>query len=171
MTWPRVDRLCRSGTDGSGAGGQRALPVGAVAGVHSIGLIIHGALGGLLFLLWLWVIFDVIATDSVLVRNLPKATWLFFTIFIPVVGVMAWIALGRPEGAGLSVGGQRRLPYGYDPGRTARTRVIGLEDSDQWQPNRTSSRPSSVRDEDDTRAEAPDPDADGDDSAEDGRLR
>lgn len=111
------------------------------------GLIVHGAFGGFLLLLWLWAVFDVIATDSILVRNLPKGTWLFLTVFVPFVGVMAWIALGRPFGAGLSLGGQRRLRYEYDPSRTAGTSVRGLEDSDQWRPNRTASLPSSMQEE------------------------
>lgn len=113
----------------------------------SFGLIVHGAFGGLIMLLWLWSVFDVVATDGLLVRNLPKGTWLFLTVFVPVVGVMAWIALGRPEGAGLSLGGQRRLRYEYDPARTAQTRVLGPEDSDSWRPNRTSSLPSSMQGE------------------------
>lgn len=58
--------------------------------------------GGLLALmvlaLWVYCILDVIATDDSAVRNLPKMLWLFVVIFIPTVGSVAWLILGRPQG-------------------------------------------------------------------------
>jgi hypothetical protein len=79
-----------------------------------------GVVGLLLLGLWLFAIFDVIATDSALCRNLPKALWLILVIIIPDVGSIAWLVLGRPVNAG------------YRPGDTtyrAPRRAIGPEDS------------------------------------------
>jgi hypothetical protein len=46
--------------------------------------------------LWLYCIFDVIASDEALVRNLPRTLWLILVIFLPTIGSVAWLALG-PE--------------------------------------------------------------------------
>jgi Phospholipase_D-nuclease N-terminal len=72
-----------------------------------------------LLALWVFCIFDVIATDDVLVRNLPKALWLLIVIFLPDIGSLAWLLLGRPVYAGWRPGDTTR--------RTPR-RVIGPED-------------------------------------------
>lgn len=113
-----------------------------------IAVIIPGATGGFLLLFWLWALFDVISTDSLLVRNLPKGTWLFVVLGLSIIGAMAWLALGRPEGAGLSLGGQRRLPYEYNPERTAGSRVVGMEDSDGWSGGSARSLPTSMQADD-----------------------
>lgn len=63
-----------------------------------------GILALLLFLLWVYCIFDVISTDETLVRNMPKVLWLIIVIFLPTVGSVAWLVLGRPERAGLKPG-------------------------------------------------------------------
>lgn len=51
-------------------------------------------------------VFDVIATDAGRVRNLPKIPWLFIVLLFPPIGGIAWLLLGRPEGAGFAVGGE-----------------------------------------------------------------
>jgi hypothetical protein len=62
---------------------------------------------GLAFLaLWVWAIFDVIATDSSLCRNLPKPLWLVLVLFLPDIGSIAWLLLGRPQYASFVPGGQ-----------------------------------------------------------------
>lgn len=71
--------------------------------------------------LWLYCIFDVIASDETLVRNLPRTLWLLIVIFLPTVGAVAWLALGRPLCAGWRPGDTRRRP--------APRRPIGPEDS------------------------------------------
>jgi hypothetical protein len=77
--------------------------------------------------LWLYCIFDVIASDDVLVRNLPKGMWLLIVIFLPDVGSLAWLLLGRPMYAGWRPG---------DTTRRAPRRVIGPEDRDDFPTNR-----------------------------------
>ncbi len=81
---------------------------------------------------WIFAIFDSIATDSALVRNLPKVTWVFLVLLFGPIGALAWLGFGRPTFAG------------WRPGDTSmRTprRVVGPEDSDQW----THSRPPMAR--------------------------
>ena len=77
----------------------------------------------ILLALWVYCILDVIATDDVLVRNLSKGVWLLIVIFLPDIGSLAWLLLGRP------------LYAGWRPGDTARRtpkRVIGPEDRDDF---------------------------------------
>jgi hypothetical protein len=112
------------------------------------GLIVHGAGAILMLLFWTWAILDVIATDTLLPQHLPKGTWLFLVVFVPVVGAFAWLALGRPVGAGISLGGQKRLPYEYNPDRREYTQVRGLEDSAEWQSARSRSAPSATTEPD-----------------------
>lgn len=64
--------------------------------------------GGLVALallaLWIYCIVDVISTDESLIRNLPKLVWLIIVIFLPTVGSIVWLLLGRPERAGFAPG-------------------------------------------------------------------
>lgn len=78
-----------------------------------------GLIGFALIALWIYCIFDVIATDDALVRNLPKMIWLIIVVFLPTIGSIAWLALGRPVFAGWRPGDST--------GRQTR-RVVGPED-------------------------------------------
>jgi hypothetical protein len=71
--------------------------------------------------LWLYCIFDVIASEEALVRNLPRTLWLILVIFLPTIGSVAWLALGRPLYASWRPGDTRRRP----PPRRA---ALGPED-------------------------------------------
>jgi hypothetical protein len=86
-------------------------------------LAIPGFLGLVVTLLWIYCILDVIATESILVRNLPKMAWLLIVIFVPTVGSIAWLALGRPPYAGWRPG-----DTGTRPAASARPRAVGPED-------------------------------------------
>ena len=81
--------------------------------------------GIILLGLWLYCIFDVIASEEMLIRNLPKTLWLLIVIFLPDVGSLAWLLLGRP------------LFAGWRPGdtsvRTSRA-IRGPEDRADWAP-------------------------------------
>jgi hypothetical protein len=66
-------------------------------------------LGGGLFALvalalWVYCILDVVSTDESLMRNLPKIVWLLIVIFVPTVGSIVWLLLGRPVDAGFAPG-------------------------------------------------------------------
>lgn len=79
-------------------------------------------LGIATFALWVFCLVDVIGSDAARVRNLPKVAWVVLILIFPLVGSIAWLVVGRPEGAA------RRSPYErpvpdfpeYDrPGRAA----------------------------------------------------
>ena len=56
-----------------------------------------GGVAGLIALaFWLFCLFDAIAAEPVLVRNLPKLFWVLLVVFLPIVGGVAWLVLGRP---------------------------------------------------------------------------
>ena len=87
--------------------------------------------------LWLYCIFDVIASDEALVRNLPRTLWLILVIFLPTIGSVAWLALGRPLYASWRPGDTRRRP----PPRRA---VLGPEDTPDF-PSRAEDRERRLR--------------------------
>lgn len=107
-----------------------------------IGIIAMGA--------WIFALFDVIATDQMLMRNLPnKLAWLFIVVFLWVIGAVAWFMLGRPVGAGFTPGSTATRPsrsWQQDrPGRGRRP-PRGIEDRDDWRPDTKPSEPD--RDDD-----------------------
>ena len=56
---------------------------------------------GLIFLgIWIYCIFEVIASDASSVRNLPKLAWLVIVVLLGPIGALAWLFLGRPRGEG-----------------------------------------------------------------------
>lgn len=111
------------------------------------GIVVHSVGGLMVLLLWLWAVFDVIATDSILVRNMPKGTWLFLVIILPTVGAVAWLVLGRPVDASFQLGGQsRNAPYPFDPSRS-RESVRGPEDDPSWNTGSQRSLPSYMEQE------------------------
>ena len=58
---------------------------------------IDGFVAFVVFGLWLYCIYDVITTEEVHIRNLPKMAWLFIVIFLFDIGALAWLLLGRPQ--------------------------------------------------------------------------
>lgn len=105
--------------------------------MHSVG-------GAVLLVFWAWAVLDCISTDSILVRNLPKTTWLLLVLFIPTIGAVAWLLLGRPEHAGLSLGGQRSWLYEQRPasGGASKPAPRGIEDDPGWRANTARSAPA-----------------------------
>ncbi|QKT06906.1 PLDc_N domain-containing protein [Gordonia sp. X0973] len=53
-------------------------------------------MGLFLLLVMAITLIDVIRTDDALIRGLPKIAWVLLVVFIPLVGAIAWIAVGRP---------------------------------------------------------------------------
>ncbi|HEX4492126.1 MAG TPA: PLD nuclease N-terminal domain-containing protein [Acidimicrobiia bacterium] len=52
-----------------------------------------------LLLFWVWALFDCVATDAALCRNLPKGVWIIIVLILPDIGSLLWLLLGRPERA------------------------------------------------------------------------
>ena len=102
-------------------------------------------LGGFILLaLWLYAIFDVIQTDEIIVRNLPKGMWLLIVIFLPDIGSIAWLMVGRPHGAGWRPGDTTIRPV---------RRARGPEDDVRWQASSPPAAPP-VRDTEAARLKA-----------------
>ena len=80
--------------------------------------------GGALFVvevcLVVYCVLNIITTPEEQVRNLPKLLWLALVLFFPIVGGVAWLVAGRPQGrpTSLPYKGNRGIPPEYDrPGR------------------------------------------------------
>ena len=101
--------------------------------------------GLIFFVVWVYAVLDVISTDEVLMRNLPKMAWVFIVILVPTVGAVAWLALGRPVGAAFRPGTKRASPnrsWQQERGREQR-RPRGPEDRDDWRASTSPSSPGS----------------------------
>jgi hypothetical protein len=85
-----------------------------------------------LLALWVYCIVDVISTDESLIRNLPKMVWLLIVIFLPTVGSIVWLLLGRPERAGFAPGDSsyRAEPRGGWADRKSRSTGVLAPDDD-----------------------------------------
>ena len=82
--------------------------------------------GGALFVVELCLVvyctLNVITTPEGQVRNLPKLLWLLIVLLFPIVGGIAWLVAGRPQGPARSLPykGNAGIPPEYDrPGRAA----------------------------------------------------
>ena len=79
-----------------------------------------GLLGLIELCLVIYCVLNVITTPEGEVRNLPKLLWLLLVVVIPIVGGIAWLVAGRPQGPARSMPykGNRGAPPEYDrPGR------------------------------------------------------
>jgi hypothetical protein len=47
--------------------------------------------------LWIYCIYDVIATDDVMVQHLPKVVWIIIVVLLSDLGSLLWLGLGRPR--------------------------------------------------------------------------
>ena len=52
--------------------------------------------------IWIYALLDAITTDSSLVRNLSKTTWVFIVFIGWMVGALVWFVAGRPAKAASS---------------------------------------------------------------------
>ncbi|MGW4241711.1 PLDc N-terminal domain-containing protein [Nocardia sp. NPDC004722] len=47
--------------------------------------------------LWVYCLIDIITCQESGIRHLPKGAWLLIVIFIPTLGGLLWLLLGRPQ--------------------------------------------------------------------------
>lgn len=80
--------------------------------------------GGVLALvelvLLVYCVLNIVTTPEGEVRNLPKLLWLLLVVVLPLVGGIAWLIAGRPQGPARSLPykGNQGVPPMYDrPGR------------------------------------------------------
>jgi hypothetical protein len=57
-----------------------------------------------ILILVVYCVFDVIRSDETLIRNLPKVLWVVLVVLTGPIGAVAWLVLGRPEGAARTPG-------------------------------------------------------------------
>jgi len=100
---------------------------------------VGGVVGVILFILWLYAVFDSITAPAERVRLLPKALWVLTVLLLSLLGAVLWFAFGKPlpvyapGGAAGEVSGglgERIGPvYGPTPTRRSRpTRGIAPDD-------------------------------------------
>ncbi|KQU29507.1 MULTISPECIES: PLDc N-terminal domain-containing protein [unclassified Rhodococcus (in: high G+C Gram-positive bacteria)] len=82
-------------------------------------------LGLLVMVLWVFCLIDVITADESGVRHVPKMVWLLVVLFLPLLGSLLWLGVGRPIG-GVIWGGSDQArresasgfaEYDHRPGR------------------------------------------------------
>ncbi len=84
-----------------------------------------GVLALLEIVLLVYCVLNIITTPEGEVRNLPKLLWLLLVVVLPLVGGIAWLIAGRPQGPARSLPyrGNQGVPPGYDrPGRATALR-------------------------------------------------
>ena len=80
-------------------------------------MLVLGEAGVLVELVLLvYCVLNIITTPESEVRNLPKLVWLLLVLVLPLIGGIAWLVAGRPQGAPAA---QRQggLPYKGNAGR------------------------------------------------------
>jgi len=83
-------------------------------------LYLDGAAALLELALLVYCMLNVITTPDHEVRNLPKLLWLVLVLFVPIVGAVAWLVAGRPQGPPTRPGpggNDGRFPEYDRPGR------------------------------------------------------
>ena len=93
-----------------------------------------GLLTGALFI---FALVDLILSDSSQIRHLPKLTWLFVIILLPLIGSIIWIAIGKDrfsQPSYIPLGDRRRweqpAPVEYVDDATAIDREIEFHENE-----------------------------------------
>ncbi len=79
-----------------------------------------GVLALIEIVLLVYCVLNIITTPDTEVRNLPKLLWLVLVVVLPLIGGIAWLIAGRPQGPARSMPykGSVGVPPEYDrPGR------------------------------------------------------
>jgi hypothetical protein len=59
---------------------------------------VEGLVGLVTFALWVFCLVEAISTPGERMRNLPKVAWVVIVLLFPLVGSIAWLVAGRPDG-------------------------------------------------------------------------
>jgi Phospholipase_D-nuclease N-terminal len=82
------------------------------------------------FIFIIFVLVDIITKENWQIKNLPKVTWVFIVIFLPLIGAILWFALGRewdsPKET-ISFGDPRRRENSTAPAERTDLENIDLE--------------------------------------------
>ncbi|TWP43500.1 hypothetical protein FKR81_42475 [Lentzea tibetensis] len=93
-----------------------------------------GLFGVVTLCLWVFAIVDVITTDAGSCRNLPKVGWLLLVLLFPLVGSIAWLVAGRPQGEGRTrmQAFERSAPRFPEYDRPGRFAAVNAEDDEEF---------------------------------------
>ena len=84
---------------------------------------LEGLLGVVTLALWVFCLVDAIGAPADRIRHLPKVAWILLVLLFPLVGSIAWLAVGRPESAARRTAAYERdqpaFPEYDRPGRAA----------------------------------------------------
>ena len=75
---------------------------------------------------------NVITTPEAQVRNLPKLLWLALVLLIPIVGPVAWLVAGRPQGPARSLPYKGNTGVAPEPYRPARATPAPPDDDEAF---------------------------------------
>lgn len=117
-------------------------------------------LGGIVLLaLWMYAIFDVISTPDGATRNLPKMMWLMLVLFLPDLGAIAWLLLGRPQHKSLVIGDGRTYGSREATNRELTNQTVSRSDElnsrlEDWEREQAAAAAAREKDTDQDRREA-----------------
>jgi hypothetical protein len=81
-------------------------------------LFADGALGVVLFAVWIFCLIDVITTDQSQIRHLPKLVWVLIVLVLFDLGSVLWLVAGRTwQKSATAAGPTSRYPEYERPGR------------------------------------------------------
>lgn len=90
-------------------------------------------LGPIIFVLWVYCLISVITSRDGDARHLPKIAWLLIVLLFPLVGSIAWLAVGRPQNArGPSNAHERPAPRFPEYDRPGRASALDPEADEEF---------------------------------------
>ncbi len=101
--------------------------------VHNSAMIRFELFSGLLvFALGVFCLIDAIGRSDAEIRNLPKVGWIVLILLFPLVGSIAWLVAGRPQGAGGRSRHERAVPHFPEYDRPGRAAATSPEDDEEF---------------------------------------
>ncbi len=92
--------------------------------------------GGVLALveivLLVYCVLNIVTTPEGEVRNLPKLLWLVLVVILPLVGGIAWLVAGRPQGPARSMPYKGNRGVAPAPDRPGRATAFRPEDDEAF---------------------------------------
>jgi len=84
------------------------------------------------FALWAFCLVGAIGTPADRVRNLPKLAWVLLIVLFPLVGSIAWLVAGRPQGSARRSVHEREQPAFREYDRPGRSTAVDPQKDDEF---------------------------------------
>lgn len=89
--------------------------------------------GPVILVLWIFCVIDVVVSRDDEVQHLPKWGWLVLVLLFPLVGSVAWLAVGRPRRAANRVSRhERQAPAFPEYDRPGRAAALDAESDEEF---------------------------------------